>query len=161
MARRVRAAIAYSGLTYPDLAKQTGVTEGTLRNMSSKTRPVGQTDERIEALAAACGVPMWLFTRGLAAEPSAGESQLDRIERDLAVLRDLRRDEEKRAREVDDQLEKQTRILEKIEDAVRREVNAATLLDLAREQIARVLPPAAAGPVEAPTEPATSDTQQG
>jgi transcriptional regulator with XRE-family HTH domain len=56
-ARRARAAIAYAGLDYEEVCRRTGITEGTLRNIVSKTRPSGGSQPRLHKIAIACKVP--------------------------------------------------------------------------------------------------------
>lgn len=57
IARRVSAAIAYSGLTHDQVANATGIKLGTIRNITSITRPSGGHPENLLRIAHACGVP--------------------------------------------------------------------------------------------------------
>lgn len=65
-ARRARAAIAYAGLEYDEVSTRTGIKEGTLRNIVSKTRPSGGSPERLHRIALACGIPPAFMDTGFA-----------------------------------------------------------------------------------------------
>lgn len=66
-ARRARAAVAYAGLELPELEKRTGIKQGTLRNILSKTRPQSGTVERLWVIADACRVPREFMEGGWSA----------------------------------------------------------------------------------------------
>lgn len=68
-AARVRAALAYSGMEYEQLSEKTKIPVGTLRGITSRTRPTSGTLERLWAIADACGVPRWFVEHGF--EPPA------------------------------------------------------------------------------------------
>lgn len=63
-ARRARLAIAYSGKTLEALVAETDIREGTIRNMTSRTRASGHGEGRLERLGVACGVPAWFMRYG-------------------------------------------------------------------------------------------------
>jgi transcriptional regulator with XRE-family HTH domain len=89
-ARRARAAIGYAGLDYDELVKATGIPEGTLRNITSKTRASGGRPERLAKIAQACEVPVEFMERGFAPLVDTTPSRLDTLERQVAhILRRL------------------------------------------------------------------------
>lgn len=63
-AARVRAAIAYSGRTFEQIAKQTGLGESKLRRIASATNPRGGRLHELHGIADACGVPRAWFEHG-------------------------------------------------------------------------------------------------
>jgi len=71
-ARRVRAALAYAGTSHADISKATGITAGTLRNMTSHSRPSGGSLDRLYLIAEACGVPRWFMEHGFDGATSRG-----------------------------------------------------------------------------------------
>lgn len=76
VARRVRAAIGYSGLEYAPLSRMTGLGEGVLRRMAAKTDDSQRGAKSIEelwAIADACGVPRTFMEYGF--EPAADAAE--------------------------------------------------------------------------------------
>lgn len=62
IARRVRAARIYGGLSRRDLARRLEVSEGTLINTELGKRHAPRPE--LLAIAEACDVPMWFLERG-------------------------------------------------------------------------------------------------
>lgn len=63
-ARRVRAAIAYSGLDHEEVAERTYIHAGTIRRIASRTKPRPATIEELWAIADACNVPRAFMEHG-------------------------------------------------------------------------------------------------
>lgn len=63
-ARRVRAAIAYSGQTQPAVAEAAQVSYTLLRHIVNAKRPAGGTLDRLYRIADACEVPQWFMRHG-------------------------------------------------------------------------------------------------
>lgn len=85
IARRANAVIAYSGLTHEELAKATGITLGTIRNIVSTTRPSGGNPENRLRVALACGVPALFMEVGFA------PLEREITDADQIVLQEVRR----------------------------------------------------------------------
>lgn len=81
--------MAYAGIDLPELVRRTQIKPGTLRNVISKSRPSGGTEQRLLAIAHACGVPPWFMEHGFAPPVETGEADLrervERLERELAA----------------------------------------------------------------------------
>lgn len=74
---RTRAALAYAGITQPELARRTGLHKDTLRAMTRKSPPprgADSTDE-LYAVADACGVPRRFMVEGM--EPLATDERAE------------------------------------------------------------------------------------
>lgn len=112
LARRIRAAIAYDGRTLPQLAKATGIAAGTLGNMTKRTRPNSQDEDRVKALARETQIPLWFFRNGFDL-PTPRDVQLDEIEGKLdRLLTALGADDEssaERLAEASEQAERELR----------------------------------------------------
>jgi transcriptional regulator with XRE-family HTH domain len=63
-ARRIRAAIAYSGLPNREIARRAGLSPSTLERMASKTSPRGATLDELDAIAGATGMPRAFLRHG-------------------------------------------------------------------------------------------------
>jgi transcriptional regulator with XRE-family HTH domain len=72
-ARRVRAAMGYSGMTFPELAAKTGLKKDLLRNIASRTRPSGGTLDRLYVIADACRIPRQFMEHGWRPFTARGE----------------------------------------------------------------------------------------
>lgn len=79
IARRVRAARAYAGLTIPQLAERIGVGERTIKRVEMRQR-IARTYE-LWAIADACGVPRWFFETEFQELTSADQATSDLVRR--------------------------------------------------------------------------------
>lgn len=78
-ARRARAAMGYAGLDYDELAAKTGITVGTLRNITSRSRPQSGSIDRLYAVADACGVPRTFMDEGWSRYDGTVEGRLEEL----------------------------------------------------------------------------------
>jgi hypothetical protein len=94
-AKRVRAAIAYSGLEHADVIERTGIKRPTLRRMVARTDPRAASLEEMRAIADVCGVPRAFMEEGFApltARASTLEERVDELDRRLRSVLDERQD---------------------------------------------------------------------
>lgn len=92
----VRAAIGYAGVELDELALRTGIKASTLRNWTSRARPVKAPLEKRRVIAANCGVPLDFMETGfvsrstdveaLQAALAALESRVNKMQAQLTVL---------------------------------------------------------------------------
>jgi transcriptional regulator with XRE-family HTH domain len=94
-ARRVRAAIAYSGLEQVEIIERTGMRMPTLRRIVARADPRAASLEELYAIADACGVPRVFMEEGFAplvASATALEQRVDELARQLSAVLDERQD---------------------------------------------------------------------
>ena len=90
LARRVRAARAYAGLSRGELAEKIGMSEATLKRVELGERGLGdlEADTFVHRVAAAANLPAEFLTAPFErlAVPADAGSQLDRLERKVDAL---------------------------------------------------------------------------
>jgi transcriptional regulator with XRE-family HTH domain len=89
LARRVRAAWAYSGLSQEELAEAAGLKEGTIRGYLSKSRPNTPGPADLAAIADACGVPRSFMEEGFGASDPELVERVAGLELGAAALLQL------------------------------------------------------------------------
>lgn len=88
---RVRAAWAYSGMSYADLARKTDINPRTLGGYLRRADPVAPTLEDAKLIARKCGVPESFMEGGWGAaigRPNGVDRRLGTIESEMSELRD-------------------------------------------------------------------------
>jgi transcriptional regulator with XRE-family HTH domain len=83
--RRVRAAWAFSGLSYDELAERTGIKRRTIDGYLGRSKPSAPGYEDRQAIADACGVPRSFMEEGFS-ERAAADERVAELEAQMGAV---------------------------------------------------------------------------